>query len=103
MTLEVLTWWRDDSEAAAFSVLRSSVPDHVRRTDPGSVNSTRTRSRLADNLSAGKPPSSFQANLGADVLRWNQVEFADEETGAPRPAPDYLEPLERWFGPLRKV
>lgn len=80
VTLEVYSWWREASERVAFdAVIRIHETSHpevhvVNRHDPTAKD---LRKIVAARLLAGATPSTFQANLGADLLRWTVVDTDD--------------------------
>jgi glucose/mannose transport system substrate-binding protein len=80
VTLEVYSWWREASERDAFeAVIRIHEQRHpevqvVNRADPTAKD---LRKIVAERMLAGATPSSFQANLGADLLRWTVVDTDD--------------------------
>jgi glucose/mannose transport system substrate-binding protein len=83
--LEVYSWWRQSSERNAFDdVIRIDETRHsgvnvVNRADPTAPDA---RSVMAERLLAGAPPSTFQANIGADLLRWTVVDTASDQVPA---------------------
>jgi len=80
--LEVFSWWSQQSEAEAFARVKAiHEEEHPgvivhNRADPDAVDQ---RDLMAQLLLAGAPPSTFTANIGADVLRWAVVDTADDE------------------------
>ena len=80
--LEAYSWWTQTSEQHAFdSVLElynhanegHSEADQV----TGDINADEVRATLTARLLAGAPPSTFQANAGADLLRWTAMDTTD--------------------------
>jgi glucose/mannose transport system substrate-binding protein len=94
--LEVYSWWKQNPEESAFgqviSLHESSHPGVtvVNLTDP---EATDVREHVAPTVLAGAPPATFQANIGADLLRWTVV---DAEGGEP-PSRNHLYGLRRLF------
>lgn len=75
---QVLTWWQEAAEVSAFqAVLRihgERFPDvEVERLADGSGEES--RARLAHRMLAGAQLMTFQANAGADLLRWATVDY----------------------------
>jgi glucose/mannose transport system substrate-binding protein len=91
--LDVYSWWRAKSEDDAFKKMSGIYTD----AHPGVVvnnladnTSTGARDNMAKDLLIGSPPSTFQANIGSDLLRWTSVDVADDGgTHIER----YIEPL----------
>jgi glucose/mannose transport system substrate-binding protein len=77
-TLEVYSWWRTTNESTAFDAL---VGNFTRSHSVEVIHSPRdsgdTRDMLSELLLAGAPPATFQANAGADLLRWATVQYDD--------------------------
>jgi glucose/mannose transport system substrate-binding protein len=77
VTLEVYSWWRQPSEFNAFEdviqIHEARYPGEQveNRADP---SATDARDVMTERLLAGAPPSSFQANAGADMLQWTVVD-----------------------------
>ena len=104
VSLEVVTWWQDRAERHAFGVvsdLHTSRHPHVSIHERAERDALATRKTLALRLLAGAPPSTFQANAGADLLRWTLVEYA-EERGADNLLTD-VRPLLQRSGMLTHV
>lgn len=82
ITLEVYSWWEEDSEQTAFRIIET---EHERRS--GSVTVVQAalptaqlaRQRLLGLMNAGAPPATFQANSGADLMRWTAVRYTNEQ------------------------
>ncbi len=82
--LEAYSWWKRPSEQRAFdNVLRiynTSQSQAVASNLANESNADLARATLTARLLAGAPPSTFQANAGADVLRWSVVDTNDART-----------------------
>jgi glucose/mannose transport system substrate-binding protein len=79
--LEVYSWWKRPSEQHAFdNILRLYNDAHSDSEAVNQVTDTNAdamRKTLTARLLAGAPPSTFQANIGADLLRWSVVDTTD--------------------------
>lgn len=79
--LEAYSWWKRPSEQRAFdNVLRiynASQSDAEAVNQVTDTNADAVRGTLTARLLAGAPPSTFQANAGADLLRWTVVDTSD--------------------------
>jgi glucose/mannose transport system substrate-binding protein len=81
--LEVYSWWDERREQLAFELVRNlhqSLHPNVEVVNQARLVAGDARLRVAEITLAGAPPATFQANIGADLLRWTAV---DSETGAP--------------------
>lgn len=82
--LEAYSWWKRPSEQRAFdNVLRiynASQSEAVASNLANESTADLARATLTARLLAGAPPSTFQANAGADVLRWSVVDTNDAQT-----------------------
>jgi len=80
--LEAYSWWTRPSEKNAFarvlSIYNQAHPDSeaVNQVTEDS-NATEVRAALTARLLAGAPPSTFQANAGADLLRWTAMDTTE--------------------------
>jgi len=78
VTLEVLTWWQESSEKSALDAL---VNEHRKRRPNAEVHSPKhdtseeTREQINHRMLLGEPPSTFQSNIGSDLLRWAAVDY----------------------------
>lgn len=75
--LEVYSWWDVTEESRAFSTFEAVHEE--RHEDVDVHNETRpeasdNRARMNGLLLAGRPPATFQANIGADLLSWTKVD-----------------------------
>src|SRR6187397_1329775 len=80
VTLDVYSWWRESSERLAFDeVIRIHEDAHpdVRVENRADPNAKDLRKIVAGRMLAGAAPSTFQANIGADLLRWALVDTDD--------------------------
>ena len=81
MTLQVYDWWREPSERDAFDSVTSldeSLHPGITINNAVTVdNADELRGFLNESLLASAPPSTFQANIGADLLRWTVVDTDD--------------------------
>jgi glucose/mannose transport system substrate-binding protein len=84
VTLEVYSWWQEQTEASAFN----EVEEIHEREHPnvvvknlGDTNSTDTRDLMAARMLSGAAPATFQANIGADLLRWTVVDTKEQDAG----------------------
>ena len=81
VTLEVYNWWQETSEERAFNrivQIHHEKHGNVVISNLGEPNSDGTRQQMAAHMLASAPPATFQANLGADLLRWTVVETRDD-------------------------
>jgi glucose/mannose transport system substrate-binding protein len=79
--LEVYTWWEEESERRAFEAvidIHQSRYENVEVVNIGNDVAPEIRQLMASRVLAGAPPTSFQANLGADMLSWTMVETEDD-------------------------
>jgi glucose/mannose transport system substrate-binding protein len=81
--LEAYSWWKRPSEQRAFdNVLRiynASQSDAEAVNQVTDTNADAVRGTLTARLLAGAPPSTFQANAGADLLRWTVVDTSEPD------------------------
>jgi glucose/mannose transport system substrate-binding protein len=89
--LEAYSWWVRTSERHALQSvldLYNSAHDDSEVFNPNkdATDADDVRRTLTARLLAGAPPSTFQANVGSDLLRWTVVDTADGN-GASRIAP----------------
>lgn len=83
VTLEVLTWWQEGSETKAWNEL---VVAHAQRRPEvevqrdGRPTGEGTRALIGHRMLLGDPPSTFQANIGSDLLRWIAVDYMQAGT-----------------------
>jgi glucose/mannose transport system substrate-binding protein len=86
--LAVDNWWQRPSETEAFlqvKTLHEGAHENVSITAiPRSKEAPELRVLTAQKLLAGRPPSTFQANIGADLLRWAVVNTEDGEPSTRR-------------------
>ncbi len=79
--LEVYSWWEEESERRAFAAvidIHQSRYENVEVVNLGNDDANEIRQIMAARVLAGAPPATFQANLGADMLRWTMVETQDD-------------------------
>jgi glucose/mannose transport system substrate-binding protein len=84
--LEVYSWWREQPEAWAFDQVKNlheSLHPGVTVVNLGDANATEVRPHVAQISLAGAPPATFQANIGADLLRWTGVDTQGSDTRGP--------------------
>jgi glucose/mannose transport system substrate-binding protein len=92
--LEAYSWWTRTSEQKAFAqVLNIYNAEHqdseaINRVTADS-NADEVRATLTARLLANAPPSTFQANAGADLLRWTAM----DTTEAALPSASRIAPL----------
>jgi len=83
--LDAYSWWRRPSERGAFDNILSIYNDQHKdyeATNPITQNNAdEVRKTLTARLLAQAPPSTFQANLGADVMRWSVVDATNPDAG----------------------
>jgi len=96
--LEAYSWWTRPSEQRAFDrvlgIYNSNHHDDSEAVNQVTkdVNADEVRATLTARLLAGAPPSTFQANAGADLLRWTAMDTTESALpSASRIAP--LKPL----------
>jgi len=82
--LEIFSWWTSGGEADAFAALRAAF--QARRPDVDVINavvanSARARSELKSRMAGGRPPDTFQANGGEDLLSWVRSNRDSEAEG----------------------
>ena len=86
--LAVDNWWQRPSEGEAFLHVKTLHEEAHENVDivaiPQSDDAVDIRTITAQKLLAGRPPSTFQANIGADLLRWAVVNTEDGEPSTRR-------------------
>jgi glucose/mannose transport system substrate-binding protein len=100
--LEVYNWWLKTSEQEAFMVVKAhhkAAHPNVEIATPANADATLARATSAQKLLLGEPYSTFQANIGADLLRWTMVETWTPD-GALGPPKSYLHPIDDIVRPL---
>jgi len=80
--LEAYSWWTRTSERNAFDrvleIYNSQQDDAVAINKvTKDVNADEVRATLTARLLADAPPSTFQANAGADLLRWTAMDTTE--------------------------
>jgi glucose/mannose transport system substrate-binding protein len=80
--LEAYSWWTRTSERNAFAKvldLYNSEHDDSEAINQVTedINADEVRATLTARLLAGAPPSTFQANAGADLLRWTAMDTTE--------------------------
>ena len=93
--LDVYDWWDQDAEKVAFDSVLQRYKRKWSNTDVVTTTDDRapyTRDRLARRMLAGAPPATFQANSGADLLRWTMV-----DTDSSRPSKCSIQGLTELF------
>jgi len=86
-TVEIFSWWTSGGEEDALdAVIRRFEEEHPGLTviNAAEEYAEKARETLRARVALGSPPDTFQANIGADLLRW--VGDTDVETA--------LEPLD---------
>lgn len=95
--LEAYSWWTRPSEQKAFDSVLDIYNDHHDSEAFNQVtqgeNADEVRATLTARLLAGAPPSTFQANAGADLLRWTAM----DTTEAALPSASRIAPLDELF------
>jgi glucose/mannose transport system substrate-binding protein len=94
--LEVYSWWEADPERFAFnSVIQLHAEQHpeVEVENLARPTSLDQHEQVAGRVLAGASPSTFQANIGADLLRWTVVDTEADVI----PSHSRLEPLTDLF------
>jgi glucose/mannose transport system substrate-binding protein len=94
-TVEIIDWWVNPGEAPALAELiemfEAGNPDQ-RVLNTAIDNSTEARKRVAERITAGQPPETFQANGGWDLLAWVLGNQLDDKTTSMTP----LNPWADW-------
>jgi glucose/mannose transport system substrate-binding protein len=96
--LEAYSWWTRDSEQNAFDAVLGLYNAQHEDSEAvnqvtNDVNADEVRATLTARLLAGAPPSTFQANAGADLLRWTAM----DTTEAALPSASRIAPLDELF------
>jgi len=94
--LEAYSWWTRPSEQKAFDrvlgIYNAKHPDSEAVNQvTADINADEVRATLTARLLAGAPPSTFQANAGADLLRWTAM----DTTEAALPSASRIAPLDK--------
>ena len=83
--LEVYSWWQRKSEYEAFDDVLSQYelqhPDFHAVNKATNTDADEVRTTLTKRLLAEAAPTTFQANIGADLLRWTVVDTTDPQSG----------------------
>ncbi len=83
--LDAYSWWRRPSERGAFdnilSLYNSEHKDYEATNPITPNNASEVRATLTARLLANAPPSTFQANIGADLMRWSVVDATELDGG----------------------
>ena len=97
--LEAYSWWTQPSEKKAFEQVLD-IYNGLHRGESRAVNQVtrdvsadEVRATLTARLLAGAPPSTFQANAGADLLRWTAM----DTTESPLSSSSRIAPLSDLF------
>jgi glucose/mannose transport system substrate-binding protein len=93
--IEVASWWEPGGEGLPFEHLKREFErshSEVIVDAPADPTADDLRKRVAAQILAGGPPSSFQANLGADLLRWSVVDTQSAD-GVEQPPRNLLSDL----------
>jgi len=98
LRLEAYSWWTRPSEQKAFDRVldiynRQHSDSEAINQVTKDVNADEVRATLTARLLAGAPPSTFQANAGADLLRWTAM----DTTEAALPSASRIAPLNDLF------
>ena len=96
--LEAYSWWTRSSEQKAFDRVLAIYNEHHPDSEAinqvtKDINADEVRATLTARLLAGAPPSTFQANAGADLLRWTAM----DTTESALPSASRIAPLDRLF------
>src|SRR4051812_15391342 len=80
--LEAYSWWTGPSEQRAFDRVLGIYNAKHRDSEAvnqvtNDINADEVRATLTARLLAGAPPSTFQANAGADLLRWTAMDTTE--------------------------
>jgi len=81
--LKVYSWW-SGVEGTPFDDVKTSFErthPGIRVDNPADPNAPNQRDRVATELLAGASPSTFQVNIGADLLQWSKVTPLGEQSG----------------------
>jgi len=98
LRLEAYSWWSRPSEQKAFDRVlgiynKAHQDSEAINQVTKDVNADEVRATLTARLLAGAPPSTFQANAGADLLRWTAM----DTTGSALPSSSRIAPLDGLF------
>ena len=79
LRLEAYSWWTQPSERRAFDAvldIYNQAHDDSEAVNEvtGEISADAVRATLTARLLADAPPSTFQANAGADLLRWTAMD-----------------------------
>lgn len=96
--LEAYSWWTRPSEQKAFDRVLDIYNGKHQDSEAinqvtNDINADEVRATLTARLLAGAPPSTFQANAGADLLRWTAM----DTTEAALPSASRIAPLSDLF------
>jgi glucose/mannose transport system substrate-binding protein len=77
VSLEVYTWWQETSEKEAILSVANTFKEQqgVDVELSGNRNAPTSREELTSLVLNKAPPSTFQANVGADLLRWSEFDY----------------------------
>jgi glucose/mannose transport system substrate-binding protein len=80
--LEADSWWTSQSEQVAFDDILTEYelahPDSTAVNAVSNPDAAAARQNLTARLLAGAAPSTFQGNIGADILHWSVVDTQDD-------------------------
>ena len=98
LRLEAYSWWTLPSEQRAFDVVlgiynREHDDAEAVNQVTGKISADEVRATLTARLLAGAPPSTFQANAGADLLRWTAM----DTTLSPLPSSSRIRAIDGLF------
>lgn len=102
--LDVYSWWDQPEEKVAFDTVARMHMERHENVDVRNLykpNAEGSREELSTRMLAEAPPATFQANAGADLLRWavfdTETDPNDEVLEPPDSSRSLLSPLDELF------
>jgi len=87
-SVEILHWWKQGGEAEAIAALLADFTDQypgVKIIDSSVDGSYLARAAIRNSMTSGKPPDTFQANGGWDLMAWVLYTGDDAKNSKMRP------------------
>lgn len=86
--IEIFSWWTADGEIDALRALLAVQEEKFPNTEVKNLTedlADQARVRLEERLAEGAPPSTFQANIGADLFKWVLFNGSDDSESKVEP------------------
>jgi glucose/mannose transport system substrate-binding protein len=79
--VEIYSWWVSGGEVQALSKLSEGFEERFPGThvvNEAAEDADNARENLARRIAQGRPPDTFQANIGVDLARWVEINRVDD-------------------------